>query len=728
MELAHFLRTVFALLRPRWFRCIWIFLGLLLEMAFYAGVPLSFKFLIDRAIIGQNREVLLYTVCGLGASVCVVSLAGVGRDYLYARLVPEMIGDLRLRVFSHLQRLSMSFYARAQVGDLLSRFSGDAASIEVAMSSAIPWGILPGLDVICSACLLCYLDWRLALVASLVCPASIIGPRIFAPKAMSASHLKKQDEAVTLTTVQENLFAQPVVKAFGLERHFWDMFVGRNLQLFRSGMRVNFISSLLERSSYIGVMLVQVLVVGVGASMAFKGTITVGTLAAFQALFLSMSSSISSVTQYAPSLFQAAASMARLEEILRERPQVTNVDEVSPLPRLSTEITFENVTFGYAPGQESLTGVNLTIPAGHAVAFVGSSGSGKSTILNLIMKFYDPDQGAVRFDGVDLRTVTESSLRSQMGVVFQESILFDTSVRENLHLGRLGATDEQIEAAAQSAEIHEFILGLPEGYGTSIGERGGRFSGGQRQRMALARALLRDPDILILDEATSALDPATEAAVNETLARVGKDRTVITVTHRLATVVQADRIFVLSKGQVVEQGRHDELLSMNGVYAGLWRKQSGFVINQEGNHADVDVERLRALPILEKLGEPLLEEIAELFVTEQHPKDRVVVYEGDPGDRFYIIVRGSVTVLKATPDGEQKPVAVLQDGDYFGEIALLRSVPRTATIRTLTPCVFLSLQREQFSYLISRADHLRQSMEEILRERLGPQVAPRETR
>jgi ATP-binding cassette subfamily B protein len=333
------------------------------------------------------------------------------------------------------------------------------------------------------------------------------------------------------------------------------------------------------------------------------------------------------------------------------------------------------------------------------------------------MRFYDPDRGAIAIDGVDLRHGSQDSLRSQMGCVFQESFLFNTSVRENIRLGRRDATDAEIEAAARAAEIHDGILALPQGYDTVVGERGGRVSGGQRQRIAIARAILRHPEILILDEATSALDPATEAAINTTLGALARGRTSLMVTHRLASIVDADHIVVLEGGRVCEEGRHAELLARHGLYRRLWDKQSGFALTDGGDRATVTAERLRAIPIFRELEHHLLEESASLFGTDQHPADRIVAQEGDVGHHMYIVVHGTVEVVKRTPEGGSARVAILQDGDHFGEIALLRAVPRTATVRTLTPCVFLTLRRERFDDLLGKAPALRGKLEAIVGQR-----------
>jgi ATP-binding cassette subfamily B protein len=423
---------------------------------------------------------------------------------------------------------------------------------------------------------------------------------------------------------------------------------------------------------------------------------------------------------------QAASGMQRIEELLSEQPQVVDAPAAIPLPRFEQAIRFEDVTFSYTGGQRHLRGVSFTIHAGESVAFVGPSGSGKSTILNLLTRFYDPTAGHVAIDGYSLRRVIQASWRAQSGIVFQDSFLFNTTIRENIRVGKPEATDAEVEATARAAEMHDLIERMPRGYETVVGEQGNRLSGGQRQRIAIARAMLRDPAILILDEATSALDVATEAALNLTLAQLARGRTVITVTHRLASVGQADRIFVLNHGQLIEQGPHQVLLARGGVYTQLWHKQSGFAISEDGTRATVDATRLRTLPLLSALDEGLLVEIGHRFVPERYPAERLVVHEGDPGDKFYIIVRGSVRVTTTAATGVERELTVLQDGDHFGEIALLQDVPRTATIRTRLPSLFLTLSRAQLVGLMESAPQLRTVLDQEIARRLARSQAQTE--
>jgi ATP-binding cassette subfamily B protein len=336
-------------------------------------------------------------------------------------------------------------------------------------------------------------------------------------------------------------------------------------------------------------------------------------------------------------------------------------------------------------------------------------------VLQLLLRFYDPQAGAVTWDGIDLREVAQAELRARLSVVFQDSLLFDGSIRDNIRAGRLDATDADVEAAALAAELHDHVSTLPEGYDYQVGERGERLSGGQRQRLAIARALLRDPELLVLDEATSALDGNTESAIEHTLLEISRGRTVVSVTHRLSGAQHADRIFVLDAGTLAEQGTHAELLCSFGPYSELWRKQQGFHVAPDGDAVVVEPERLSLIPMLGVLDNATLERVAHRLVVEHVPADRLVLQEGDSGDHFYLIVRGRVCVSKRDANGVEHEVGVLETGDHFGEVALLHDVARTATVRTLLPSLFLTLRRAQFLELIALTPGLLETLEERMR-------------
>ncbi len=712
------LRPFLQFFRPYRLRLIPIVLACALEMLFNAQVPLSVKFLIDRALLQHDRHMMVLILIALGVSTIVVSFTSFGRDYLYTGIVSRITAGLRQRMFERLQQLSLGYYSRVEVGDVMSRFSNDISVVENGLGSAVTWGLQPALDLMLSAALVFALEWRLATIGILLCPICVLGPRLLSKRATSVSVEKQQEESRLLSSLQETLSAPALVRAFNLQRKLIGTFRQHNESLVKASMRLGLFTALMERSASFGTLLLQFVVMGISGYMAYRGTITVGTFASFQALFVSLSYSVMYLAQYTPNLIGASGGLARIEQVLSEEAKVQDAPDAPPLLPISEAIELRDVSFSYSGERLNLDDVTLRVPRGWPVAFVGPSGSGKSTLLSLLLRFYDPDRGEVLFDGRDARAVPLESLRGQIAVVFQESFLFNTTIAENIALGRPDASMDEIVAAAKSAEIHDFIAGLPDGYQTIAGERGSRFSGGQRQRIAIARAVLRDPEILILDEATSALDPATEYAINETLERLAYGRTMISITHRLSSVVNMARIFLLENGRLTEQGDHQELLRQGGTYARMWQKQAGLQITKTMNTATVDAAWLAELPLMRGVPRETLEEVARWFVTEHFAEHRVIVQEGEPGNRFYILVRGTVEVTRKEGAAERR-VARLQDGDYFGEIALLSDQPRTATVRTLTPCMCLSLQREFFDRLLAREPELRDHINRVSAARVS---------
>ena len=383
---------------------------------------------------------------------------------------------------------------------------------------------------------------------------------------------------------------------------------------------------------------------------------------------------------------------------MRTEPAIADAPNATQAERVTDAVRFEGVSFGYRPDQPVLHDVSIAIAAGSSVALVGPSGCGKSTLLGLLQRFYDPQHGSLLLDGVDARQVTLASLREQMGVVFQDSVLFNLSIRENIRLGKPGATDAEVEAAATQAEIHAMVLGMPEGYDTLVGERGSRLSGGQRQRVAIARAIIRDPAILILDEATSALDPTTEAAINATLQRIGIGRTTVSVSHRLAGIAQADQIYVLDRGAVVERGTHQQLLERGGVYARLWAEQNVALAAAGEAAPTADSSHLKNIPLFAALPAADLTGLSRRLRAERYAVGDAIVTQGDAGDKLYLLDQGEVEVVAADGVGGERRLAVLRPGDYFGEVALVRDGTRTATIRALTATLVDTLSKEDFMH------------------------------
>jgi ATP-binding cassette subfamily B protein len=553
---------------------IFVGFGVLVETLFNVIMPLSLKFLIDDAL-GEEDFQALYKILGvLAVAGIVTSIIAVWYERWDARLAASLISDVRTRLFDHVQNLPSAYFARTKRGEILSRFSIDLSAFEGSVKTFANSAALPGLELIAGIVLMLFLNWQLAAVALLVFPITLIGPRILTPKAVQANYEQKLNESALLGMVQENVAAQAVVKAFSLQRRTLGWFTMRNQDVRIKTASAVFLSTMVERTVTISVLLLHLVVLAIGAYLATKGQITIGTFVTFESAFWEVSYNIAHLMHFIPVSIQAAAAVRHIQELLDEPTRGADRPGAPDLPRITNDITFDRVTFQY-DGSETpvLDNLSLKLNAGKSIAIVGPSGSGKSTLLNLILRLYVPDEGRLTIDGVDIRRVTLESLRRSMAVVFQENMLFNMSIRENIRLGKEGASDEEVVEAARKAEIHRYIMSLPQKYDTSVGERGDTLSGGQRQRIAIARAIIRNPSVLLLDEATSALDQTTEAAINRTLLKVAEGRTMIWSTHRLTSVVEMDEIIVISNGQAIERGSHAQLLAANGAYRKLWDDQ-----------------------------------------------------------------------------------------------------------------------------------------------------------
>lgn len=682
-----------------------------LEAALDGALTLSYRFLIDRAIVPANRQALVAILTALAATVAAAAVLALWRDRLYVRWVARAVASVRRSIFDHVQHLPLSYHAAHPPSHAVGRLSSDVAWLEAWLIGAVNTLLLPGLSVLVGVGLLLYLlPWRLALAGILVWPLALIGPRIIAPRAGAAAYEQKTHETAVLAVAEESLAAHRVVKAYELHAVVGQRFAAALDALSRSIARAGALTTLVERSTVISIYTIQVAAIAGAAVLAYGRQLSLGSFIAFVTVFWSLGWSIVVLARSAPGLVTAAASMRRIDELLAEPEDAADRPGGRSAAPLRDAIVFEQVTFAYDGRPPVLRNADLQIPRGRFVAIVGASGSGKSSVLNLLARFYEAQSGRVLLDGVDVRDLTTASLRAQMGFVLQDSVLFHASVRDNILAGRAEASDDEVEAAARAAEIHDAIVALPDGYDTII--QGDALSGGQRQRIAIARALVRDPAILVLDEATAALDPVTEASVNATLLRAGRGRTTIAVTHRLGAVTDADAIFVLRDGRAAEQGTHAQLLACDGAYARMWRRQQGITLSADGASAAVGAQRLQESPILRPLAEHL-GTLATRFVAQRFTAGQVVIRQGDAGDRFYLIGRGQVVVTRVDADGTVTELGRLAAGDEFGELALLRDEPRNATVRARTDCLFLTLSRPDFLAMLDRLPDVRAHVEAV---------------
>jgi ATP-binding cassette subfamily B protein len=581
--IAGFLRAAATPLRPRWKLMTLAVVAKLPGVALETVQPMLLMVLID-ALVAGNQSRVWFAALALIALIPAYVLGNFTSGYAAARTGAGVVNDLRVAMFERLQDLSLRHYASRQSGDLLSSFASDLDAVERGLAIEVPFGISCVLTVVVGGALLFAVQWPLALTLLALLPVLSLGPRLLGSRADQAGDERQQDASRVLNVVEENIAIQPLIKVFGLRQLALTGFREQLGVLFRSSVKASFLSSLQGSSMNASGSILLVVAIAGGTVLAERGHLSVGGLVAVIDLLWFMVASLEALAEVVPPLQRAGAGMRRIQRILEERPEVVDDAGAQPLPPFSRDIVFREVGFGYRRERPVLTDVTFRIAAGETVFLVGQSGAGKSTLISLLLRLHDPTAGSILIDGLDLKRVTQASLRDQIGVVLQESFLLDTSIRDNIRMGKLDATDDEIEWAARSAEIHDFVVALPEGYHTRVGERGRNLSVGQRQRVAIARALIRQPAILILDEPASALDPQTEAAINATLRRLSRGRTVLSITHRLASAAHADRILVLKDGHLVEQGTHERLLEMGNVYSRLWQGPPAFV---DGGNAPV---------------------------------------------------------------------------------------------------------------------------------------------
>ncbi|WP_240746554.1 ABC transporter transmembrane domain-containing protein [Cryptosporangium phraense] len=670
IRITAFLKLALRYLRPHVRREIEIGIYLLAQLGFVAIFPFAFSRLINELTRGNADLKFIGTLVGILAGTFVISLlAELRRNYVSAYVSASIVRELRTQMFSGLQTLSARWYSGRKQGDILSRLLSDVGQLEQGLSNTVRDGTFQVASLLVAAGTLLGLSWILGVIVLIGAPIVGFIYRRMDGGALKRSKAVQENMGALVSVAAESYQAHPVVSAFGLEDEERRKFKRQSDRVFKRQLSLQLFSGLFDLSVDAVVTTLRLVMLVVGSYLVINDRLSLGNFAAAVALVSGVVGPVTALTGIGQLIQTATGALSRVNEILLAKPDIDDHPQATPLPPVRREIRLADVGFSYDGDRPTLRGINVTIQAGTKVAFVGPTGAGKSSTLQLMMRFYDPDQGAVLFDGRDIRGATLASLRGQLGVVFQETFLFDGTLRDNIGLGRLGAAPEDIEKAARAAQLHEYIMTLPRGYDTPVGERGVRLSGGQRQRLAIARALLRDPAVLLLDEATSALDPRTERLVAETLDQVAGGRTLIAVTHRLTSIVDYDQIYVLESGQVVEQGRHDDLVALGGIYADLWAEQNGLPRPADISGQMVDPTRaLAQVPIFAGL------DAAGLGVAAQALRE-IRLERGDTlparSGQLAVVVSGSGRVFAPDPAGRPVPVAELGPGQVFGLGALL---------------------------------------------------------
>jgi ATP-binding cassette subfamily B protein len=532
--------------------------------------PYLAKLAIDRGIRLGSLETLAWIVAAFLVAGLANLAAGAAQTYFTGWTGERILADLRNLLFRHLQRLSLGFYERNRAGVIISRLTNDVEALDQLVTDGVTSLVQNSLTLLGTAVILFFLDWRLALATLVVLPAMSVATAWFRSRSSRAYRAVRERLAQVTATLAEDISGMRVVQAFTREslneQHFRDV----NTYYRAANQRTVFLNGVYFPVVDLLGSIATAVVIGYGGYLAFQGDISTGTLFAFVLYLANFFDPVQQLSQLYNTFLSAVAALDKIVDVLDEEPEVRDRPHARELRRIEGHVRFEEVRFGYGNLPEVLHGIDLDVAPGTTVALVGHTGAGKSTIAKLLARFYDPRAGRVTIDDVDLRDVTQESLRRQLGVVPQEGFLFAGTVRENIAFGRPDATPDQVVAAAGAVGAHEFILRLEDGYETQVQERGTRLSLGQRQLVAFARALLADPRILILDEATSAVDIGTERRIEEALRRLLADRTAFIIAHRLSTIRGADLIVVLEHGRIIEQGSHDELLRRRGLYTSLY--------------------------------------------------------------------------------------------------------------------------------------------------------------
>ncbi len=566
-------KRLISYVRPYMGRMIAAVVCIVLAAGGNLAVPWIIKDVIDQVLI--NKDMVMLNIIAAGI-LLIFFLRGIfffGQTYLMSYIGQRVIIDIREAVYRQLQRLSLGYFDKRQTGAIMSSVTNDVSALQAALVESMVELVTEAMILIGSLGAMFFLHWKLSLLTLITMPLVLQAINTFGKKLRQAGRVLQARTADITAILQETISGIRVIKSFAREDYETNRFKQENFFNFRAQMKTSqllaTLTPVIEFLSAIGVTVI----IWYGGLEVINGNLTSGALIAFLIYVVNLSNPVKRLSKVYGNIQKSLAAAERVFEILDTEPDIKDMPGAVDLPVVEGRVTLQQVSFAYSPGQYALREVSLEVKPGQTVAIVGPSGAGKTTIANLLPRFYEVTEGSILVDDKDIRMVTMQSLRQQIGIVPQETVLFNGTVYDNILYGRLDATEAEVIAAAKAANAHSFIDKMPDKYQTQIGERGAKLSGGQRQRISIARAILKDPRILVLDEATSALDTESEKLVQQALDKLMIGRTSFVIAHRLSTVQRADMIVVLDKGRIVEQGTHSELLASGGLYSTLYQVQ-----------------------------------------------------------------------------------------------------------------------------------------------------------